>query len=133
MESVALGALATTIVSSVLLPYLSKAGEAFSEKVGERLFELLKARFEKKPAAVAALQALEKEPQGTHQQQVVQQHVQDLLTRDPATLLELQSLLAEAQAQRVPGVAIQQNAGDNAKQFGQVIGNVSFGKDQDPT
>lgn len=128
MDPIALGALATTAVS-VILPYLGKAGEAFSEKAGERLFEFLKARFEKKPAAGTALAELEKAPQDTAHQQAVQSHVQDLLTQDPEALAELQSLLAEIRSRQAPAVAIQQNAGNNAKQFGQIIGNVSFGKD----
>lgn len=126
MDPIALGALATTAVSLVL-PYLGKAGGAFSEKAGEKLFEYLKARFEKKPAAGAALAGLEKAPQDAARQQAVQAHVQDLLTEDSTALQQLQELLAEIRGWQAP-VAIQQNAGDNAKQFGQVIGNVSFGK-----
>jgi hypothetical protein len=128
MDSVALGALATTAVS-LILPYLGKAGEAFSEKAGEKLFELLKSRFEKKPAAAEALGELEKAPHDAARQQAVQAHVQDLLTEDSTALQQLQELLAEIRGRQAPAVAIQQNAGNNAKQFGQVIGNVSFGKD----
>jgi histone deacetylase complex regulatory component SIN3 len=128
MDAIALGALATTAVS-VVLPYLGKAGEAFSEKAGEKLFEFLKSRFEKKPAAAEALGELERAPQDSARQQAVQAHVQDLLTEEPTALKQLQELLAEIRSRQAPAVAIQQNAGDNAKQLGQVIGNVSFGKD----
>lgn len=128
MDPIALGALATTAVNLVL-PYLGKAGEAFSEKAGEKLFEYLKARFEKKPAAAQALEELEKTPQDTARQQAVHAYVQDLLAQDSAALQQLQALLAELRDRQAPAVAIQQNAGNSAKQFGQVIGNVSFGKD----
>ena len=99
MDAIALGALATTAVR-VVLPYLGKAGEAFSEKAGERLFEFLKTRFEKKPAAGTALEALEKVPQDAALQQAVHAHLQDLLTEDPAALLELQKLLEEIRGRK---------------------------------
>jgi hypothetical protein len=128
MDAIALGALASTAVG-LILPYMGKAGEAFSEKAGEKLFEFLKARFEKKPASAEALAELGKTPQDAARQQAVQAHVQDLLTEDSTALQQLQELMAEIRARQAPAVAIQQNAGKNAKQVGQVIGNVSFGKD----
>lgn len=128
MDPNAYGVLATTALSMVL-PYLGKAGEAFSEKAGERLFEFLKARFEKRPAAGVALEELGKAPQDDSRQQAMHAHIRDLLAQDPAALKELQSLLAEIRGWQAPAVAIQQNAGDNSKQLGQVFGNVSFGKD----
>ncbi|MDX1999758.1 MAG: hypothetical protein SF066_18710 [Thermoanaerobaculia bacterium] len=128
MDPVALGAIASTAVSLVLL-YLGKAGEALSEKAGEKVFEYLRARFEKRPAAIEALGELEKAPRDAARRQAVQAHVQDLLTEDSAALAEVQRLLAETGARQAPAVAIQQNAGNKAVQLGQVFGNVSFGKD----
>ncbi|HYU34556.1 MAG TPA: hypothetical protein VEW48_20595 [Thermoanaerobaculia bacterium] len=128
MDPTALGALATTAVSLVL-PFLGKAGEAFSEKAGEKMFEFLRSRFKKKPAAAEALGALEKTPKDPARQQAVQEHVQELLAEDSAALQQLQELLAEMRDQRGPAVVIHQKAGANSNQIGQAFGNVSFGKD----
>lgn len=129
MDPVSLGALATTTVS-LLLPYLGKVGESISKKAGEELFDFLKARFEKKPAAEAALVELEKEPYDSAHQQAVVTHVGELLKENPTHLQDLQGLLDEIQRrQQASTTTIQQTAGDNGKQFGQVFGNVSFGKD----
>jgi len=44
MDPVTIGVIATTAVS-FLSPYLAKAGEAAARKVGEDVYEALKARF----------------------------------------------------------------------------------------
>ncbi len=128
MDPISLGAL-TTMAVSLLLPYLGKAGEAAFTKAGEELFGLLKARFTKEPAAEAALEELAQAPQDAIRQRAVATHVGELLRRDPAALSELQELLRRTQLRQAPATAIQQNAGDDSKQFGQVFGNVSFTKD----
>ncbi|HXU31012.1 MAG TPA: hypothetical protein VN851_10590 [Thermoanaerobaculia bacterium] len=128
MDFVGLGALAATAVS-LILPFLGKAGEAVSGKAGERLFEFLRTRLKKEPAAEDPLRNLEKNPSDPALQQAVADHVRDLVAEDPATLSELERLVEEARSELPQGPTILQTAGDHSNQFGQVFGNVSIGKD----
>ena len=64
MDAAIISALATTAVS-FLSPYLAKSGEVAAKKIGEDLYQALKKRFSKKPAAQEALADIEKEPNDT--------------------------------------------------------------------
>lgn len=117
--------IATTAVG-FLGPYLSKAGEAIAKKIGEDIYHVLKARFSKKPSAQEALADLEKAPSDTDFQAVLRVQLKKLLLEDEAFAEQLQHLLDDAGKTEVGATMIRIIAGDNAKVFGQVFGNVTF-------
>lgn len=112
-----------------LTPYLTKAGEAVAKKTGEDVYQALKARFIKKPAAQEALNDLEKTPQDPDLQAALRVQLRKLLEEDETFSAHLQEVLKKAQGTEEGATIIKQMAGDNAKQFGQVFGNITFGKD----
>ena len=114
---------------SILSPYLAKAGEVVAKKVGEDIYQVLKTRFGKKPAAKEALADLEKNPKDIDSQAAVRVQLKKVLAEDEAFAAKLQHLLQEAGKTEAGATIIKQIAGDNAKQFGQVFGNITFGKD----
>jgi hypothetical protein len=128
MDSQTISVIATTTVG-FLSTYLAKAGEAAAKKAGEDIYRSLKARFGKKPAAQEALTDLEKAPDDADLQAVVRVQLKKLLAEDEAFAAQLQRLLQKAGGTEAGAIIIQQVAGDNAKQFGQVFGNITFGKD----
>ena len=128
MDPQTISVIATTAVG-FLSPYLAKAGEVAAKKVGEDIYQALKARFSKKPAAQEALADLEKAPDDTDLQAALRIQLKKLLAEDEAFAAQLQHLLKEAAGTEAGVTIIKQVAGDNAKQFGQVFGNITFGQD----
>lgn len=128
MDPQTISVIATTAVG-FLSPYLAKAGEVAAKKVGEDIYQALKARFGKKPAAQEALADLEKAPSDTDLQAALRVQLKKLLVEDEAFAAQLQQLLQKAGGTEAGATIIKQVAGDNAKQFGQVFGNISFGQD----
>jgi len=127
MDPQTISVIATTAVG-VISPYLAKAGEVAAKKVGEDIYQALKAHFGKKPAAQEALADLEKAPDDGDLQAALRVQLKKLLAEDEAFAAQLQHLLQEAGETEAGATIIKQVAGDNAKQFGQVFGNVTFGK-----
>ncbi len=109
--------------------FLAKAGEATAKKIGEDIYQALKTRFSKKPAAQEALADLEKAPNEADYQAALRVQLKKLLAEDESFAAQLQRLLQEASGTEAGATVIKQIAGDNAKQFGQVFGNVTFGQD----
>ncbi len=110
----------------ILSPYLAKAGEAAAKVFGEDLYTILKAHFTKKPTAKEALTDLEKNPDDPDLQATLRVQLKKLLTEDEQFAVQLQHLLQEAGKTEAGATIIRQIAGDNAKQFGQVFGNITF-------
>jgi len=112
-----------------LSPYLAKAGEAAAKKVGEDIYQLFKTRFGSKPAAEEALSDLEKAPDDADHQAALRVQLKKVLAEDEEFAEQVQRLLQQAGETQAGATIIQQTAGDNAKQFGQVFGDVTFGQE----
>jgi hypothetical protein len=128
MDVATISILATTAVG-FLSPYLAKAGEAIAKKIGEEVYQALKTRVSNKPRAQEALVDLEKAPEDPDRQAALRVQLRKLLEEDEAFAMQLQQALKEAETTEAGATIIKQIAGDNAKQFGQVFGNITFGKD----
>jgi hypothetical protein len=128
MDSQTITLMATTAVG-LLIPYFAKAGEAAAKNVGEDIYQALKKGFKKKPLAQEALDDLEKSPEDSDLQAVLRVQLKKTIEEDKAFAMQLKQLLQEAQKTETGATIIKQVAGDNAKQFGQVFGDVTFGKD----
>jgi type II secretory pathway pseudopilin PulG len=113
----------------ILSPYLAKAGEAAAKITGEDIYTALKTHFSKKPTAKAALADLEKTPDDPDFQAAVRAQLKKVLAEDEQFAAQLQHLLQEAGKTEAGAAIIRQTAGDNARQFGQVFGNITFGQD----
>ena len=109
-----------------IVPYLGKAGEAVGKMLGEDIYKAVKSHFSHKPGIQETLKDLEEAPDDPELQAILQTQLKRLLKEDEAFTLELQRMLKK-EAQTEPGsTIIQQTAGDNAKLFGQVFGNVTI-------
>jgi hypothetical protein len=128
MDPQTISVIAATAIG-FLSPYLAKAGEAAAKKVGEDIYQALKERFNSEPAAQEALAELEEAPDDADHQAALHVQLKKLLAEDEAFASDLQRLLQEAGETEAGATIIQQTAGDNAKQFGQVFGDVTFGGD----
>jgi hypothetical protein len=125
MDPVTVSVIATTTVG-VLSSFLAKAMEAAASKVGGDLYQILKDRLSKKPAAQEALADLEKVPEDTDRQAALRVQLKKLMTEDESLARQLEQLLKNAAGTEAGATVIKQVAGDNAKQFGQVFGNITF-------
>ncbi|MCP4984763.1 MAG: hypothetical protein GY928_01490 [Colwellia sp.] len=111
-----------------LSPYFAKAGEAAAKKIGENIYSLLKDRFTKKATAQEALVDLQNAPDDPDLQAALRVQLKKLLKEDTVFAEKLQNLLEEVE-KTAPGTTtniIKMSAGDNAKQIGQVAGDVTF-------
>jgi hypothetical protein len=128
MDPQTISTIATTVVG-ILSAYLAKAGEAAAKKFGEDIYQVLKARLGKKPAAQEALADLEKAHDDTDLQAALRVQLKKLLAEDEAFAVQLQHMLQEVGGTEAGATIIKQIAGDNAKLFGLVFGNITFGQD----
>jgi hypothetical protein len=104
MDPQTTGVIASTAVG-VLSSYLAKAGEAAATKVGEDVYQFLKARFSKQPIAQEALSDLEQAPSDADAQVVVRYQLKKLLAEDTAFARDLEALLKRAEESGItPGV-----------------------------
>jgi hypothetical protein len=92
-------ALAASVVA-VLAPYLAKAGEEFAKEAGKAaadkigaLYQAIKARFQRHPAATESLSDLEKAPDDEDARAVLRVQLKKQLAADPAFATELQQLV----------------------------------------
>ena len=99
MDPITLAAAATTL----LAPYLAKAGEKAAEKIGEKLPEAIgkvwnaiAAKFKGRPAAVGAANELTAKPDDADNQEAFNVQLRKLLKDDPAFAAELERLLRAA-------------------------------------
>lgn len=128
MDSATIGAIAATAIS-ILTPYLTNAADAAARQLGDEVYKKLKARLSKKPAAQEALTDVEKSPQDADLQTALRAQIKKLLEEDHAFATELQEMFKKSGKAETGATIIKQKAGKNAKQIGQVYGNVTFGKD----
>jgi hypothetical protein len=128
MDPQILSVIATTAIG-FLSSYLTKAGESAATKVGEDIYQRLKARFGNKPVPQNALVDLVHVPTDPDRQAALRVQLKKLLAEDVSFAAQLQDILKEAGKTQAGATIIQQVAGDNAKQFGQVFGNVTFDRD----
>jgi hypothetical protein len=128
MDPQTIGVIASTAVG-FLASFLTKASEAAAKQVGEDILRTLKARFSRKPAAQEALADLEKTPDDADLQVALRVQLKKLLEEDAAFAAQLQQLLQEAGKTETGATIIKQVAGNDAKQFGQVFGNITFHQD----
>lgn len=75
-----------------LNPHLPQAGEATAKKIGEDIYQALKTRFGKKPAAQETLNDLEKAPNEQDLQAALRVQLKKLLAEDEAFATQLQHL-----------------------------------------
>jgi Tfp pilus assembly protein PilN len=80
---------------SVLVPYFTKAGEKFSEAIGEKLANMLTKKFEGQPEAKEALDKLKEVPDSPTLQKTLQAQVEKAIAADDAFAQTLQTLIAE--------------------------------------
>ena len=125
MDPQTISVIAKTAVGFVS-SYLAKAGEAAAKKVFQDICQALKGRFDERPAAQKALTDLQKAPDDADLQAVLRVQLKELLAEDEAFAAQLQQLLQKVGGTEVGANIIKQIAGDNAKQFGQVFGDVTF-------
>lgn len=88
---------AATVVSW-LAPYIAKAGEVVTRKVGDELYTAIKSRVADKPAAKEAIDDLEKAPGDADAQAALRLQIKKLLTEDKAFAAELETMLHAAEA-----------------------------------
>ena len=128
MDPQTINVIATTTIG-FLIPHLAKVGDAITKKIGEDIYQVLKTRFSRKPVAQETLTDLEEAPNDSDLQAALRVQLKKLLAEDEAFAGQLQNLLQKAGETEAGATVIKQVAGDNAKQFGQVFGNVTFGQD----
>jgi hypothetical protein len=128
MDPQTINIVAATAVG-ILSSFLAKAGEAATKKVGEDIYQAVKARLGKKSATQETLTDLEKAPNDADFQAALRVQLRKLMAEDQTFAAQLHDLLQEAGNTRSGALIIQQVAGDNAKQFGQVFGNITFRQD----
>lgn len=116
----------TTTAIGVLTPYLAKAGEAAAKKGGEEVYNLLKSRFSQDPAAQRDLEDLAQEPANLDNQAALRKQIKKQLQADPDFAAQLEKILDRTGPAKGGTVTINQQAGDNAKQIGQIFGDVNF-------
>ncbi len=109
-----------------IAPYLGKAGDAVGEKLGEEIYNIVKSHFTHKPALQDALRDLEEAPDDSDLQAALRVQLKKLLKEDEAFALELQQVIRKAARTEAGSTIIQQVAGDGAKNFGQVFGDVTI-------
>lgn len=89
MDAAAIGALASAVVS-ILAPYLAKAGEEFAKEVGKSasekmgaVYEMVKTRFKRRPAAAEALADFEASPEDNDTQAALRLQLKKEMDNDP--------------------------------------------------
>jgi len=130
MDPATLAAAALTL----LAPYLAKAGETMTEKIGEslpenagKLWAAMSAKFKGKPAAEEAVKDLARNPTDNDNQAAFRKELKKALAEDPEFLSTLNGLLGKAQKESIQNSAV---AGDNSSAInvgGNVQGNIVVG------
>jgi hypothetical protein len=138
MDPVTLAAAAT----SILLPYLAKAGKIVIEDVAKQLpeavgtlWDKISAKFEAKPAAQGAAQDLVGKADDKDNQDAFELQLRKMLKEDPAFADELSALVDKAQKESISlqgSGAVATNGGVAAGQGGVAVqgnvqGNIIFG------
>jgi len=104
---------------TLLVSFLTSAGEAAAKKAGEDLFSRLKARLDKNQAAKEALTDLAKKPKDADTQAQMRVQLKKAIETDTSLVQELMQIVRNAQSDtEIKTTSIRQKAGDNAIQIG---------------
>lgn len=122
MDAALIGALAASAVG-VVTNFLSKASEGAAKKVGESVFELVKARLGQRVAAKEALDDLVAEPAREDLAVALKVQLEKALKADQQFAHVLSGLVGAANQSE--SVNISQIAGNNSEQIGYVRGNIT--------
>jgi hypothetical protein len=87
--------LITANAVALLSEYLSKAAETVLPKAADHLYNAIKTRLEKKPAAKEAVEDLEKSPKDPDAQAVVRVQLKKTLTEDDDFAQEIKKLVEQ--------------------------------------
>ncbi len=123
MEIQLVSGLAAAAVS-LLVSFLSKAGEAGSQQAGQDIYRQLKQRFSRRPGVQEALTDLQERPADADIQAAVRLQLRKLIAEDQVFRTELQRIVQISTD--IGSVAIDQKAGNDSAQIGQVFGNVNL-------
>ena len=124
IQKVCTHTLATTVVTLI-----SQNDESNRKKEVQELYPALEAYLSNKPSVRDAFADLKKMPDDPDAQTALRLQLKKLLAEDDAFAIQLQNILKKAVKKENNSTVISQTAGDNAKQIGQVYGNVTFGKE----
>ena len=127
MDPETISLLASTTVA-FLSPYLARVGEAAAKRIGEDLYQVVKARFSKEPTAKAALEDLAGTPDDEDIQAQLRVQLKKLMKEDRKFAAQVEQMTQEANQTEAGATIIKQVAGDNAIQFAQNFGTVEIGK-----
>jgi hypothetical protein len=101
MDPKVIGALASSILA-VLTPYLAQAGKEFAKEIGKMsvekigaLYQVIKAHFQSRPAAVEALTDMEETPDDEDAQAALLLQLKKQMEADPAFADTLRQLVEE--------------------------------------
>lgn len=104
---------------TLLVGFLTSAGEAAAKKAGEELFARLKARLDKNQAAKEALTDLAKKPKDLDTQAQMRVQLKKAVEADASLVQELLQIIQEAQkGNEIGSTSISQKAGNHAIQIG---------------
>ncbi len=111
---------------NLLIPFLRKAGDTLAQKAGEEIFKRLQAHFAAKPGLQEALGDLQQQPDDPDRSAAARVQLRKLLESDPDLARHLERILEESQKGTGDTHIINQKAGDNAIQIGEVNGSVNL-------
>jgi hypothetical protein len=128
-----------TSAVSLLVPYFAKAGEAFAEKVGERLFArmddlhaTIKRKFERDDYAAQTLNRVEEKPKSEGRQAALREVLAEKMGEDAEFASRVDQLVKEisAQSEASQGDVITQHLGISGKagnvfQVGKAEGDIT--------
>lgn len=122
MVAIPIEAIAPTVVN-ILVAFATKLVEGSGKLWGEHIFKAVKEKLSKKPAGKEAMSDFEKKPNDEDFQAVLRVQIKKALENDEYFRDELGKLLSEITNNKIGANFLQQFAGDNAKQFGNVSGS----------
>lgn len=134
------GSLAASVVA-VLSPYLAKAGEEFAKVAGAAaankfgaLYQFLKTRFKKKPAAKEALVDLEANPENEDAKAALRRQLTKQMDADNTFIETLQKLLDEIDQDKESHTFLTQVYGGEVDQIinAHHIETINYKKDSKP-
>jgi hypothetical protein len=85
------------ILSTAIIPFLTKSGEMISQKVGEKMWEIIKKKLNS-DSEKEILQNIEEDPKNEDSQFDLENILRKHLNKDPDTYNQLNELLKEIQS-----------------------------------
>ncbi len=102
MDQAAIGILAAQSVA-ILAPYLARAADQVTPKLADDLYQAVKTRLARRPAAAEALQDLEKTPREADTQAALRAQLKKALAEDEQFAARLEALVQQAQRDATQG------------------------------